>query len=496
MNPSSWPELPSEQLPSGGRLYRSLGLISLLNLIYGLFSHLFKSKLFLSEALVAVLLGIACGPKGLDLLFTEFSGVSSAQQSGNLLDLATMFLHASRLVMAIQVMAAGVSLPRAYLFRHWQSLAILWGPVMLGMWLISSLIFLLIFGSILTPLEAFLMGACVTPTDPVLANSIIRGRFADEHVPVHVRTLLSAESGANDGAGLPLLFLPLLLLRGASSSEAARQWLFHVWLYQILFSVIIGAIVGFIARKALQFCEYRGFIDKESFLVFNLALALAMTGLVTMIGSNDLLAVFVAGAVFAWDDWFSEATREAHILEVVDSLFNLTYFVFLGTAVPWDLFPSLSIWRLILSSLLILFLRRLPLILLIRPLIPELKSRREAVFTGWFGPMGVGAIFYASLATIDWHNASILPIVWFQVLASILAHGVTVPLFHLSLTRSLSLSWGDTPRHYDAVHAPQITLSTMNLAPPSVEEDLSAMAKAIEEAQTAPIGTASPTLSA
>lgn len=37
------------------------------------------------------------------------------------------------------------------------------------------------------------MGACVTPTDPVLANSILKGKFADEHIPLHVRLLLSGE---------------------------------------------------------------------------------------------------------------------------------------------------------------------------------------------------------------------------------------------------------------------------------------------------------------
>lgn len=138
-----WPELPSEQYGPWGRFYMSLGVLSVVNLIFGLVSHLIKTQLFLSEALVAILVGIGCGPKGLDLLFSDYGG-------SNLNELARLFYHASRVVMAIQIMAAGVSLPRSYVFRHWQSLIIILGPVMLGMWLISSIIFFLVFSKFLS----------------------------------------------------------------------------------------------------------------------------------------------------------------------------------------------------------------------------------------------------------------------------------------------------------------------------------------------------------
>ena len=268
-----WPELPSESFGSWSRFYVSLGLISTVNLTFGLLSHFIKSQLFLSEALVAILIGIAFGPKGFDIIFAKY-------EIGNLLDLARLFYHSSRVVIAIQTMAAGVSLPRSYVFRHWQSLLLLLGPVMLVMWISSSLIVYLIFHQFLTIVEAFLLGACVTPTDPVLVNSIVKGRFADNHVPMHVRTLISAESGANDGAALPLLMLPLLILINLKQSLycSLSTWLTHVWLYQVLLSIIIGTVVGFSARKSLQYAEYHGLIDKESFLSFSLALAMAVMG--------------------------------------------------------------------------------------------------------------------------------------------------------------------------------------------------------------------------
>lgn len=60
---------------------------------------------------------------------------------------------------------------------------------MTAAWLISAaFIFALIPG--LTFLESLCIAACVTPTDPVLANSVVKGRFAEKHIPPHIRNLM------------------------------------------------------------------------------------------------------------------------------------------------------------------------------------------------------------------------------------------------------------------------------------------------------------------
>lgn len=83
---------------------------------------------------------------------------------------------------------------------------------MTSAWFVTSL---LIWGLIpgLTFLECLVIGACVTPTDPVLSNAICKGvsslhvladlqRFAEKHLPKTVRDIIVAEAGANDGLGL------------------------------------------------------------------------------------------------------------------------------------------------------------------------------------------------------------------------------------------------------------------------------------------------------
>jgi NhaP-type Na+/H+ or K+/H+ antiporter len=50
-------------------------------------------------------------------------------------------------------------------------------------------------------------------------------------------------------------------------------------------------------------------------------------------GSDDLLACFVAGNAFSWDEWFRKETEEAHFQEVIDMMLNLAIFVYIGAII-------------------------------------------------------------------------------------------------------------------------------------------------------------------
>src|SRR3954470_3392469 len=100
-----------------------------------------------------------------------------------------------------------------------------------------------------------MIASCVTPTDPILANSIVKGRFAEKHVPLHVRNILSAESGANDGLGFPFLFLAVYLMQSDNVGQAVGKWAYWIVAFQILLSIAIGFFVGYVARKVLKFAE-------------------------------------------------------------------------------------------------------------------------------------------------------------------------------------------------------------------------------------------------
>lgn len=65
------------------------------------------------------------------------------------------------------------------------------------MWLASGLLVYLILG--LPFLAALLVGAVITPTDPVVSSTIVTGSVAEKNLPARLRHILSAESGFNDG---------------------------------------------------------------------------------------------------------------------------------------------------------------------------------------------------------------------------------------------------------------------------------------------------------
>ena len=325
--------------------------------------------------------------------------------SGSQENLDAITLYFTRLVLGVQLVLAGVQLPSKYLQNEWKSLALLLGPGMTGMWICSSL---LVWAMVpdLSFLHSLAIGACVTPTDPVLSNSIVKGKFADKNIPKDLQKIIIAESGANDGLGYPFLFLALYLIKyvdsgGAGQPGGARlamgYWFGETWGYTIILSVLYGATVGYIAKELLHWAEEKRFVDRESFLVFAITLALFITGTCGMIGSDDVLACFIAGNAFTHDDWFRLKTKDDSLQPTIDMLLNLSIFMWFGAVCPWASFASndvIPIYRLILLGILILLFRRLPVVFALHWNIWQIEEKQQALFVGFFGPIGVSAVFY------------------------------------------------------------------------------------------------------
>jgi sodium/hydrogen antiporter len=93
------------------------------------------------------------------------------------------------------------------------------------------------------------------------------------------------------------------------------------------------------------------------------------------------------------------------VSNVIDLLFNLSFFVYFGSIIPWSSMnsPILTIvpWRLVVIAILILLFRRIPIMLILSPIIPDIHTWREALFCGHFGPIGVGAIFTSIVAIAE-----------------------------------------------------------------------------------------------
>jgi len=82
---------------------------------------------------IALLVGIALGPHGANLIRPL-----SYAEGGKEENLDAINLAFARLVLGVQLVLAGVQLPKKYLTTEWKSLAMLLGPIMTVMWLVSS----------------------------------------------------------------------------------------------------------------------------------------------------------------------------------------------------------------------------------------------------------------------------------------------------------------------------------------------------------------------
>ncbi|KAL9599543.1 MAG: hypothetical protein Q9219_003787 [cf. Caloplaca sp. 3 TL-2023] len=434
-------------------------------LILGGFTSLFmlcslfvKEKMYIGEATVATICGIIFGPHAANI-FNPLSWGNTDQ----------ITIECSRVVLVVQCFAVGVELPKAYMERHWKSVLYLLVPVMTYGWLATSL-FIWWMIEPLTWLESLMCAACVTATDPVLASSVVgKGKFA-KRVPKHLRDVLSAESGCNDGMAFPFIYLSFYLIHYKLNAEhVTLHWFCNTILYECVFGCIYGVLIGYLGRHAIKWADSKNLIDRESFLVFYFTLALFCAGTGATLGTDDLLVGFAAGVGFSNDGWFTQKTEESHVSNVIDLLLNLAYFVYLGAIIPWEQYnnPAIGLtpWRLVVIAVLVIFFRRIPIMLALKPIMPDVKTWREALFAGHFGPIGVGAIFAAILARAELETDTTTPlavlptdphtenylvvlIIWplttFLVITSILVHGSSIAVFTLGKrinTLTLTMSY-------------------------------------------------------
>jgi NhaP-type Na+/H+ or K+/H+ antiporter len=392
----------------------AMAVIAATILAIGLVSQAIK-KTPLQEPLVAVLVGIAAGP-----------AVAAWLDVGGWGDELRIMEEAARLTLAVALMAVALRLSRSDLKRFWRPAALLITLGMVGMWAAATA---LVWWILPVPLWlAALIGAAITPTDPVVASAIVTGPFAKSHLPERVRATLSLESGANDGLAYLIVMLPILLHH--APADAWSRWLSESVLVGVVVAVAIGAALGIAAARLLHWARQRNLIESYSYLSFTVALSLFTLGAAALVRSDALISVFVAGLAFDFFADTGEKHEEESVQETISKLFTLPMFVIFGAALPWADWARLG-WPLLALAVLVLLARRIPVVGLLAPALAPI-GRRDAAFLAWFGPIGVAAVYYATFAVrhtgehLIWHAVSAV------VLSSIIAHGVSAaPLTRL-----------------------------------------------------------------
>ncbi|MDG4782351.1 cation:proton antiporter [Micromonospora sp. WMMD961] len=357
----------------------------------------------LSEPLLALVLGVLVGP--------TLGLVDLADRLG-----AELIREVSRALLAVSLMAVALRFSLAGYRAVLRPVLVLLSAGMVGMAVLSAGLSWLVLG---VPLGlAALLGSCLTPTDPVLASSIVSGGPAERQLPERLRQVISGESGGNDGLAFPLV---VLALAGIGAKPWAEEVTAALW--GVFGAVLVGLVLGWLAGHAVLAASRRETLDQGSLLIFAVLLGIAALGVARVLDTDGILAAFVTGLAYSRVIGDQPRIAEQKLDDSLTRYLVLPLFFLFGVELPWRDWLDAG-WRLPLFAVAVLLLRRLPVVLALKK--PLRLPWRELVFLGWFGPIGVSALFYLAFSLNEGVQDRLL---WtagsFVVALSVVVHGVT-----------------------------------------------------------------------
>jgi NhaP-type Na+/H+ or K+/H+ antiporter len=259
-------------------------------------------------------------------------------------------------------------------------------------------------------LNAWLVGAVLSPTDPVFAAAIV-GRSG---VSQRLRHLLNVESGLNDGLALPIV-LGILALGGAATGEVLTN------IVELLAGVAIGIALPWLA---VQFERSRFFaVARSHEPFFPFAVGIVVFALAELVHANQFLAAFTAGVCMA--SMRREKPSEFNAFgEECAELLKLAALLVFGALISVAFLREVPLEGYAFAVL-ALFVAR-PVALAVALWGAPLDWRNKAAAM-WFGPKGFASVIYGLMvlksgiagASESFHLIAIV------IVGSIIAHSST-----------------------------------------------------------------------
>jgi sodium/hydrogen antiporter len=259
--------------------------------------------------------------------------------------------------------------------------------------------------------ESLLVGALLSPTDPVLSSSVV----TNPRVPRIIRHSLNLESGLNDGLALPAV---LAFIAAAESRDDFVWWEFV--LQDVGVGALTGLVVAFVAARLMP----RGAQPHEKAL-YALGTAFAAYGIAVLPpAGNGFICVFVAAIAFGiWRPDIRECFEERaeDFLEVV----KLGVFLVFGAILSFDILFEDG-WAAVAIVVGTLLVARPVAVFLALAGAGRVDTAGKA-FIAWFGPKGVATMTFALfvLGSAVPEAERIVGIAALAVFTSIIAHGLT-----------------------------------------------------------------------
>jgi NhaP-type Na+/H+ or K+/H+ antiporter len=264
--------------------------------------------------------------------------------------------------------------------------------------------------------EAFLLGALLSPTDPVLSSGVV----TNPRVPRIIRHSLNLESGMNDGLALA----PVLALIAALVAHDGDFVWWKFVLQDIGVGLAFGIALGVLASAVLPAPSTFERVPAHQRALYALGLAFLTYGTTTLPPhGNGLIAVFVCAIVFGIRRPDIASVFEDRAEDIVE-IVKLGIFIVFGSLLTVSgLFgDGVAAVAIVLLTLLVA-----------RPVAVWLALAGTGVgndvkaFMAWFGPKGVATMTFALLVLAAGFGASeqLFNIAALVVFVSTVAHGLS-----------------------------------------------------------------------
>lgn len=335
----------------------------------------------------------------------------------------------------IAIMAVGLKIDRPPGLYEWAStwrLLVITMPVSIGL---IALVGWWHVGLVLP--TAVLLGACLAPTDPVLASEVQvedPGEGDEERIGEdpsdrgdEVRFALTSEAGLNDGFAFPFTNLAIALaLVGLAPGNWLGEWLLVDVVYKVVIGGVVGVVLGAIIARALFAMELDTRIAESVQGLEAVGGTLLVYGITELLSGYGFIAVFVAATTIRQYERSHEYNRSLHeITELFEQVLMALIMVLFGGAIAGGLLSPLTP-EAILAVAAILFVAR-PLAGIVGMIGFE-RPWRERGTIAFFGIRGIGSFYYLAHGLNEgaFADADVLwAIVGAVIVVSIVVHGIT-----------------------------------------------------------------------
>ncbi|MDP9294254.1 MAG: cation:proton antiporter, partial [Actinomycetota bacterium] len=266
--------------------------------------------------------------------------------------------------------------------------------------------------------EAFLLGALLSPTDPVLSSSVV----TNERVPRLVRHSLNLESGLNDGLALPAVLAFSAAL--ASGQEEFVWWRFV--LQDVTLGVVFGVVLGYAASRLMpRGRRFAADTPAHAQSLYALGAAFAIYGIAVALppSGNGFIAVFVGAITLGTLRADLRESFEARADDVVE-IVKLGVFVVFGALLTLGQLLDEGWAAVALVAFTLLAAR--PIAIWIALAGTGIDTATKG-FMAWFGPKGVATMTFSLFVLGEAIGARdrIFHLAALCVFVSVLAHGLS-----------------------------------------------------------------------